>query len=240
MFLYKIRKKIITKYFKSDENQYKKPSFSQSGEDLIVKFIFDQLGIKNPSYIDIGAHHPYYISNTALFFKNGSRGINIEPDPTLFKEFLKYRKEDVNLNIGISDCKGELDFYVISSPTLNTFSKEEADKYCLEGDYQIKSIKKIKVQILSDITKDFSNGIFPQFLSIDAEGVDEIIIRELDFDKNYPIVICIETITFSTSGNGVKNLGLIDYITNKGYLVYADTNINTIFVKKEIWRRIKK
>jgi len=240
MFLYKIRKKIITKYFKSDENQYKKPSFSQSGEDLIVKFIFDQLGIKNPSYIDIGAHHPYYISNTALFFKNGSRGINIEPDPTLFKEFLKYRKEDVNLNIGISDCKGELDFYVISSPTLNTFSKEEADKYCLEGDYQIKSIKKIKVQILSDIIKDFSNGIFPQFLSIDAEGVDEIIIRELDFDKNYPIVICIETITFSTSGNGVKNLGLIDYITNKGYLVYADTNINTIFVKKEIWRRIKK
>ena len=201
MFLYKIRKKIITKYFKSDENQYKKPSFSQSGEDLIVKFIFDQLGIKNPSYIDIGAHHPYYISNTALFFKNGSRGINIEPDPTLFKEFLKYRKEDVNLNIGISDCKGELDFYVISSPTLNTFSKEEADKYCLEGDYQIKSIKKIKVQILSDIIKDFSNGIFPQFLSIDAEGVDEIIIRELDFDKNYPIVICIETITFSTSGN---------------------------------------
>ena len=240
MFLYKIRKKIITKYFKSDENQYKKPSFSQSGEDLIVKFIFDQLGIKNPSYIDIGAHHPYYISNTALFFKNGSRGINIEPDPTLFKEFLKYRKEDVNLNIGISDCKGELDFYVISSPTLNTFSKEEADKYCLEGDYQIKSIKKIKVQILSDIIKDFSNGIFPQFLSIDAEGVDEIIIRELDFDKNYPIVICIETITFSTSGNGVKNLGLIDYITNKGYLVYADTNINTIFVKKEIWRRIRK
>ena len=240
MFLYKIRKKILTKYFKSDENQYKKPSFSQSGEDLIVKFIFDQLGIKNPSYIDIGAHHPYYISNTALFFKNGSRGINIEPDPTLFKEFLKYRKEDVNLNIGISDCKGELDFYVISSPTLNTFSKEEADKYCLEGDYQIKSIKKIKVQILSDIIKDFSNGIFPQFLSIDAEGVDEIIIRELDFDKNYPIVICIETITFSTSGNGVKNLGLIDYITNKGYLVYADTNINTIFVKKEIWRRIKK
>jgi FkbM family methyltransferase len=240
MFLYKIRKKIITKYFKSDENQYKKPSFSQSGEDLIVKFIFDQLGIKNPSYIDIGAHHPYYISNTALFFKNGSRGINIEPDPTLFKEFLKYRKEDVNLNIGISDCKGEMDFYVISTPTLNTFSKEEADKYCLEGDYQIKSIKKIKVQILSDIIKDFSNGIFPQFLSIDAEGVDEIIIRELDFDKNYPIVICIETITFSTSGNGVKNLGLIDYITNKGYLVYADTNINTIFVKKEIWRRIKK
>jgi hypothetical protein len=39
-------------------------SFSQSGEDLIVKFIFDILKIKKPTYIDIGAHHSSYLSNT--------------------------------------------------------------------------------------------------------------------------------------------------------------------------------
>jgi len=61
MFLYKIRKKIITKYFKSDENQYKKPSFSQSGEDLIVKFIFDQLGIKNLDLIDCITNKGYLV-----------------------------------------------------------------------------------------------------------------------------------------------------------------------------------
>ena len=130
-----------------------------------------------------------------------------------------------------------MDFYIISSPTLNTFSKEEAEKYSLEGDYTITGTQKINVRTLENVLSEFSNGVFPQFLSIDAEGVDEIIIRELDFDKNFPIVICIETISFSTSGNGIKNKVLIDYIVNSGYLIYADTNINTIFVRKEFWQK---
>ncbi|MFE3871901.1 FkbM family methyltransferase [Flavobacterium sp. ZS1P70] len=237
MLLKKIKNKLITILLRSADDKFKNISFSQCGEDLIVKFIFDCLGVNNPTYIDIGAHHPHYISNTALFYKNGCRGINIEPDPTLFKEFLKYRKEDKNLNIGISDWDSELDFYIISSPTLNTFSEEEAVKYAQEGDFEIKSIEKIKVKTLKSILDECSNGIFPQYLSIDAEGIDEIIIRDIDFENNYPIVICIETISFSTSGNGIKNTKLIEYIESKGYLSYADTNINTIFVRKSLWRK---
>lgn len=122
MLFNKLKHQLIANFFSSDEKKYEKKSFSQSGEDLIVKFIIDNLGINKPTYIDIGAHHPYFISNTALFYKNGCRGINIEPDPPLFKVFLKYRKEDVNLNIGISDCNSESDFYIISASTLNTFS----------------------------------------------------------------------------------------------------------------------
>jgi len=239
MLLKRLRNKFITKLFISDEDKYKKTSFSQCGEDLIVKFIFDCLGIQNPSYIDIGAHHPYFISNTALFYKNGCRGINIEPDPTLFLEFLKYRAEDVNLNIGISDSNNKLDFYIISSPTLNTFSKKEAENYAQEGNYTIKRIEKIKVQTLKSVLDEFSNGIFPHYLSLDAEGIDDIIIREIDFENNYPIVICIETISFSTSGNGVKNKDLIHFIIDKGYMLYADTHINTIFVRNESWLKNK-
>jgi FkbM family methyltransferase len=218
-------------------NQHKKTSYSQSGEDLIVKFIFDCIGISKPTYLDIGAHHPYYISNTALFYENGSVGINVEPDPLLFNDFLIYRKNDVNLNIGVSDKNSELDFYVISTSTLNTFSKEEAEKYAQEGDYNITRTEKIKVKTLNYILDKYANSIFPQFLSIDAEGVDELIIKAINFEKNYPIVICIETITFSTSGNGIKNKSLISFIESKGYMVYADTNINTIFVKENFWKK---
>lgn len=237
MAINKLKNKLIKRLLGSVDDKYKKISFSQCGEDLIVKFIFDCLGINNLTYIDIGAHHPHYISNTALFYKNGCRGINIEPDPTLFKEFLKYREEDKNLNIGISDSNTELDFYIISSPTLNTFSKDEAVKYAQEGNFEIKSIEKIKVNTLKSVLDECSNGVFPQYLSIDAEGVDELIIKEIDFENNYPIVICIETISFSTSGNGTKNTKLIEYIERKGYLSYADTNINTIFVRKSLWRK---
>lgn len=218
-------------------DQFRKASYSQSGEDLIVKFVFDCLGISKPSYLDVGAHHPHYISNTALFYENGSRGINIEPDPSLFNEFLLHRKDDINLNVGISNINEELDFYVISTPTLNTFSEEEAEKYSEQGDYNIIRTEKIEVKTLDFILNKYANNVFPQFLSIDAEGVDELIIKAINFENNYPIVICIETITFSNTGNGIKNKSLISFIESKGYMIYADTNINIIFVKENLWKR---
>ena len=42
------------------KKDFKKNSYSQFGEDIIVKFIFDALNIKKPSYIDIGAHDPFF------------------------------------------------------------------------------------------------------------------------------------------------------------------------------------
>jgi FkbM family methyltransferase len=187
--------------------------------------------------LDVGAHHPYYLSNTALLYEMGMNGINIEPDPFLFREFVKHRKRDINLNIGISEQTGMADFYVISASTLNTFSKDEAEKYAQQGDYRIVDTLKIKTENISNIIKDYCNGVTPDFVTIDAEGVDELILNSIDLSANGPLVICIETISFSTSGNGVKNLELIRKIENSGYINYADTNINTIFVKKEAWLR---
>jgi hypothetical protein len=46
---------------------FTKVSFSQIGEDLIVDFIFQVRGIQKPTYIDIGAFHPEFLSNTAFF-----------------------------------------------------------------------------------------------------------------------------------------------------------------------------
>lgn len=212
-----------------------KRSYSQSGEDLIVKYIFDVLGIRTPGYMDIGAHHPFNLSNTALFYENGSRGINIEPDPILIKSFIQHRKEDINLNNGIADKKSVLDFYVINNPVLNTFSKEEAENYYKEGDYRIVDTIKVEVSTVKSVLDEYRKGLFPEFLSIDAEGVDEIVLKSLDLMDNFPVVICVETISFSNKGKGRKNHELIEFIKSKGYLLYADTYINSIFVREENW-----
>ncbi len=236
MLLLKIKRKLKKVFTDSTFTDFKQESYSQTGEDVIVKFIFDRLGIKAPTYIDIGAHHPFKLSNTALLYKTGSRGVNIEPDPDLFKSFLEYRKEDINVNLGIGDTNAELDFYVISSPTLNTFSKKEAESYQTEGNYSIKEVKKIQVKTVNSVLEEYVNGKFPQFLNLDAEGIDDLIIKSIDYESNFPIVICVESISFSTNGNGIKNSALIEYIVSKGYMVYADTYINTIFVREELWR----
>ncbi|HXH17921.1 MAG TPA: FkbM family methyltransferase [Chitinophagales bacterium] len=225
------------KFLKSnDKRQFQKISYSQSGEDLIVQYIFDAIGIEKPSYLDIGAYHPYRFSNTALFYEKGSRGVNVEPDPVLFKKFPDDRPEDVNLNIGVGLERGEADFFIMSSPTLNTFSRQEAERYQRETQYKLKEVKKLKVDTYQNLVETYFKNA-PDFLSLDVEGWDEVLIKNIDYSRSAPVVICVETITFSEKGKGVKQKGIIDFLQQAGYLYYADTNINSIFVLKTKWER---
>ncbi len=214
---------------------YGKLSYSQSGEDLIVKFLLDTVGIIVPTYIDVGAHHPQYINNTTIFYESGSTGVNIEPDPELFKLFKTIRKNDTNINIGVAAGEKTLDFYVLSTPTLNTFSKEEVKKYKSEG-YHVERVIKVKTLSINKIIKKYFNKA-PDFMNLDAEGMNLEILKSLDFDIYSPNVICVETISFSLTGTGKKDHKLIKYLKTKGYLLYADTYINSIFVKKTLWVR---
>jgi len=213
--------------------KYKK-SYSQCGEDLIVRFIFDRIGIAHPSYLDIGAYHPYIISNTALFYLNGSHGINVEPNPALFKLFIKERQNDINLNIGILNKKDVLNYFCFNEPALNTFSEIEKKNYINTGKI-ITNVIKIETISIQELLYNYCDNKFPDFLSLDAEGYDEAIIKSIVFSEKFPIVICVETISFSETGNGKKNNQIIEYLLQNNYLLYADTNINSIFVRKENW-----
>lgn len=209
-------------------------SYSQCGEDLIVQYIFKLRGINTPSYIDIGANHPYFISNTAFFYDKGSRGINIEANPQLINDFMTHRPHDINLNIGISDKEGELDFYVMEDNTLSSFSKEECDNMVSAGK-ALAEIKKIKLTTVSNILNKYLENKFPDFMSIDVEGMDYQILQSIDFEKSYPKIICAEAAEYSPIGAGSRRNDLIDFLVTKGYYEYANTNLNAIMVKNEFW-----
>lgn len=51
-------------------------------------------------YVDVGAHHPMRFSNTYFFYRMGWSGINIDAMPGSMKEFKKYRRRDINLELG--------------------------------------------------------------------------------------------------------------------------------------------
>lgn len=231
-------KQLIKRILFRNKDKYKSVSYSQCGEDLIINFIFNQLRIYKPTYLDIGAHHPYFLSNTALFYMNGCTGVNIEPDFDLFKEFETQRVNDINLNIGIGEKEDIIDFYIMDASTLNTFSKEQVELYDKEGDYKVKEVKKVPINTIQYVLQKYCNGIFPDLLSLDAEGIDELVLKSIDF-SNKPKVICVETLSFSNSGKGVKNDEIITFLKQKGYFLYADTYINSIFVSTETWATIK-
>jgi len=215
-----------------------KESYSQCGEDLIVRYIFNLRGIKNPSYIDIGANDPFFLNNTAIFYKNGSRGINIEANPQLAANFKIHRKKDINLNIGISDKEEELDFYIMEDNTLSTFSKKECD-YMIKNGQKLSRIKKIKLKTISEIIQKHNNDVFPDFLSIDVEGMDFKILQSINFQKSAPKVICVEAAEYSPIGAGARRNDLIDFLISKNYYEYANTNLNAILVRKDFWYAYK-
>lgn len=215
-------------------NAHEKVSYSQSGEDLIIDFIFKFI-LNYPSfrYFDVGAHHATYLSNTAIFYQAGMRGVCIEPDPLLHQDILKARPDEICLNLGIGFSENEnevLDFYIMSTRTLNTFSKEEAERLDKDGSYKIVEVKKIPVV---HIHKLFENYFVPDLLSIDVEGIDFEIIKSIDFLKYRPKVICLETAEFSPIPPGKKTYDSIEYLKKSEYFVYADTFNNTIFIDKK-------
>src|SRR5690554_7725497 len=106
-------------------------SYSQEGEDMVLRGFYEDKKNYRGFYIDIGAHHPFRFSNTMYFYKKGWKGINIEADPKALKLFNGFRKRDINLNIGISGIKQLLTSYSFNESALNGFSKEislERDK----------------------------------------------------------------------------------------------------------------
>jgi FkbM family methyltransferase len=211
-----------------------KISYSQCGEDILINYIFSLRGIVKPSYIDIGANHPFFINNTALFYERGCRGINIEANPNLLKQFEIDRPHDINLNIGISNKQEELDFYIMADDTLSTFSKEECDFMVSKGN-TLKTIKKIQLITVANVIEKYFGNKFPDFMSIDVEGMDFQILQSIDFEKSYPKVICVEAAEYSPVGAGARRCELIDFLISKNYYEYANTNLNAIMVKRNFW-----
>lgn len=217
-----------------------KDSFSQSGEDMIMNFVFEAIQVKNPTYLDLGAHHPTRYSNTHYFYQNGSRGVNVEADPALLELFFKQRTADNNLNVGVGVGIKEytsLPFYVMSARTLNTFSKEEAERCVAMGTHEIDGVIQVQLRDVNSIIAEYFDGNAPDFISIDVEGLDFEIVKSIDFQQYRPAVLCVETIVFSENYDGVKLDEIGDYLSGCDYFLYADTMINSIFVDRARWRR---
>jgi FkbM family methyltransferase len=225
----------LVSYFRSGECY---SSYAQCGEDRIIAHIFSTLlNIDKPSYLDIGAHHPFFLSNTYLFYQNGSAGVCVEPDPELCAYFKRKRKRDTCLNIGISvNGVKESQLYVMSVRALNTFSKETADRLVKDEEKQIENIVPVSMMPINQVIERYYS-VWPNLVSLDTEGFDLEILQSLDFERYRPEVICAETLTYSMDKSERKLNEIIDFVKSKDYIVYADTYINTIFVEHQTWSK---
>lgn len=206
-------------------------SYAQHGDDMIALCLFHSMGISRPSYLDIGAHHPTDISNTALMYKRGCRGINVEPNPNLFKEFLLKRPDDINLNVGVAGVAGRLTFYMIDERSgRNTFDKEVAEAFVAKhSEFSIRNKIDIDVITINDIVNNYFDGNFPDFLSIDVEGLDVEIVESMDVSRSRPKVVCVEVDNALGSATGTK---IRTALTSRGYVCVIRAVSNLFFVDR--------
>ena len=192
----------------------KKKSYSQFGEDQIIK---DYFGNFVGTYVDVGCYHPIKYSNTALLHKIGWKGINIDLNETSIDLFNACRKEDINIVACLSDKNEKVSVYLDSEfSALNSVNAENSEKFKLS---KIKR-KNIDTQIFSDlIKKNFD------FLNIDCEGNDYKILKTIDLKKYTPKLINIEV-----SENNKKDI--YSYLNLNGYEILEIKSLSHIFKRR--------
>ncbi len=220
------------------DQEFGPSSYAQHGDDFIVLNIFKIIGIDTPSYLDIGAHHPFNISNTALLHKRGARGINVEANPDLIEAFKQHRPDDTNVNIGVAGQRGRLKFYRIDNWSgRNTFSEETAQNFVRQHpNFTIQSTLDIDVVTLNDIVERYANGKFPDFLTMDVEGLDEEILASADFSKSKPTVVCMEAVS-ARSDAGNPNISGV--MKRHGFVPYVRTTGNYFFVTPDAYQKLQ-
>ncbi|TGN08016.1 FkbM family methyltransferase [Leptospira ilyithenensis] len=169
-------------------------SFSQEGEDMILREIFENKS--QGFYVDIGAYDPVRFSNTNYFYQLGWSGINIEPSPDAIERFNLKRTRDINLNFGVSGQSGNLDYYSFEEAALNTFDSERV--VFLEKNSPYRSNKKLNIPVLplAEILSRHCANKQIDFMNIDVEWHELDVLKSNDWNRFRPNVLLVEILNF--------------------------------------------
>ena len=204
--------------------------YSQEGEEIVLRRYFNY---KNKGFfVDIGAHHPMRFSNTYILYTMGWRGINIDATPGSMKEFIKFRKEDINIEAAISDRKEILNLYCFDEAALNTFDHSKAKLIQENSPYRLLTEKNIETFTLAEILeRNLNQNQKIDFFTIDAEGYDLKVLKSNNWSKYKPEIIVVETSILDL--NQLNNDEIYLYLKTLGYKPFAKMFKSVFYVCKE-------
>ena len=205
-------------------------SFSQEGEDIVLARIFQ--GRQSGFYVDVGAHHPQRFSNTYFFYLRGWQGINIDAMPDSMRQFRLERPRDINLEIGISETRQQLVYYMFNEPALNGFQKDLAISRDGVSKYQIEEERSVQTIPLADVLAEHLPFDTPiDFLTVDVEGLDFEVVRSNNWTRYRPKMVLAEIFGLCAMAEvAVSPLG--KYLESQHYQL-ACKIVNTSFFRAE-------
>lgn len=176
----------------------RKGSYSQHGEDAFIANFFAARA--KGFYLDIGASHPFRLSNTYSLYRSGWNGVTVEPIPRLGKLHRRWRPRDTMIPVAVGPARGTLEFFEMTPSVLSTLDRSVAEEYVAEGKAVICRTYVIEVLPINEIIERVSAMAPVDFLSIDVEGLDTDLLSNIDFFRFRPSLICIEANSPETRG----------------------------------------
>jgi len=178
--------------------------YSQSEEEKhILEFFKDKPAGR---LLEIGAYHPTVFSNSRALIEVGWGGLLVEPSPKCFSGLEEFYKDsdvvDV-VNVAIGSYDGKLKFH--DSGGANATAIEE--HYKLWKDVQL-DYEDVEVDC---VTWDTFYRNFPgiyNFVSIDAEGMDYLILRQMNLTEMRTDLVCVEYTYYKQE--------IFDFLNNSG------------------------
>lgn len=214
-------------FLRWDPWQYR--SWSQEGEDMVLRRIFEYQN--KGVYVDVGAHHPKRFSNTYFFYRRGWSGVNIDAMPGSMRLFNKWRPRDINLEMGVGDKSGALDYYVFNEPALNGFSAElSKTREEANNAYHVKEVIKVKVSPLRELLAMHLVDNEIDFMSVDVEGFDLQVLQSNDWSRYRPKFVLAEIL--ESSLYNLASDPVVQFMAQQEYFIYAK-QVNTVFFKNE-------
>ena len=204
-------------------------SHSQFGEDMVLRYLTGDA--KEGFYVDVGAHHPVYGSNTYHFYRRGWRGINIDALPGTIELFNLLRPRDVNIEACLSSKEGgNVEFFIFDQASYNTVSPEMALKAQAAGARRLATKPMRTTTLARLLERHLPAGVQIDLLSIDVEGLDEEILLSHDW-STYPARI----VAFETACAGMQEIGrlpVVDHLSAFGYTPVARCGLTVVLQRR--------
>ncbi len=209
---------------------FPKKTYSMYGEDLVVQNFFKNK--KKGYYVDIGCYHPIDGNNTYLLYKKGWNGVNIDVNPLSIDLFKKARKDDLNINIAISNKFKKVKLYYRKKINmLNTIDKKFA-KINFKKGFKERTTYSDSLDSILKKSKFREKKI--DFLNLDIEGNEINALKSINFKKYNPKLICIEIHNLKSTNNNLnyyKKSPIYKFLHKKGYKILWMCGFSFIFKK---------
>ena len=185
-------------------------SKSQLFQDLFVLFILNEK--RNGTFLEFGATDGIELSNSFMLEKYfGWTGVLAEPSPQWHSSLYKNRPNTTILTECIYNETGkQLDFFVSDRGVLSTLQEfKDSDAKSMPGNTQARNAAGYTCVVntisLNDVILKYFNGVQIDYMSVDTEGSELLILENFNFEKYAPKIVTVEH-NFSDQQNELDDL----------------------------------